>query len=70
MSDIYGDCKNIFDRFLDLYRGKEVLVNEMVDSNYKANAKNVRVLIVTIVDNVKLYGRQNIPLPDQRDNGK
>ena len=70
MSDIYGDCKNIFDRFLDLYRGKEVLVNEMVDSNYKANAKNVRVLIVTIVDNVKLYGRQNIPLPGQRDNGK
>ena len=66
MSDIHGDCKNIFDRFLDLYRGREALVN----SNYKANAKNVRVLIVTILGNVKLYGRQNIPLPGQRDNEK
>ena len=70
MSDIHGDCKNIFDRFLDLYRDREVLGNEMVNSNYKANAKNVRVLIVTIVDNIKLYGRQNIPLPGQRDNEK
>ena len=66
MSDIHGDCKNIFDRFLDLYRGREVLVN----SNYKANAKSVRVLIVTILGNVKLYGRQNILLPGQRDNEK
>lgn len=37
--------KNIFDRFLDLDRGREVSVNQMVDRNYKANAKIVRVFL-------------------------
>ena len=40
-SDIHGDFKNIFDMFLDLYRGREVSVNQMVDWNYKADAKIV-----------------------------
>ena len=38
----YGDSKNLFDRFLDRHKGREVPVNKMVDSNYKTNDKNAR----------------------------
>ena len=38
-SVMQNDCKNLFDRFLDQYKGREVPVNKMVDSNYKANVK-------------------------------
>ena len=46
------------------------MVNQVVDPNYKANTKNVRELIVPIVDTVKSCGRQNIPLPCHRGNAK
>ena len=55
---------------MDQYKGREVPVNKMVDSNYKTNVKKAREAIAPIVDTVKLCGRQNIPLRGHRDSGK
>ena len=38
-SGMHSVCKNLFNRFLDQYKGREVPVNKMVGSNYKRNAK-------------------------------
>ena len=65
-SGMYSDCKNLYDRFLNLYkvsRGyEEVPVNKMVDSNCKTKVKKAREAISPIVDDIKLCGRQNIVL--------
>ena len=39
---------------MDQYKGREVPVNKMVDSNYKTNVKKAREAIAPIVDTVML----------------
>ena len=56
---MHSDCKNLYNSFLDQYKGREVPVNKMVDSNYKTNVKKAREANAPIVDTVKLCGRQN-----------
>ena len=34
---MYSDYKNLFYRLLDQYKGREVPVNKMIDSDYKRN---------------------------------
>ena len=41
-SGMHSDCKYLFNSFLDQYKGREVPVNKMVDSNYRTNVKNAR----------------------------
>ena len=55
---------------MDQYKGREVPVNKMVDSNYRTNVKKAREAIAPIVDTVMLCGRQNIRLRGHRDSGK
>ena len=55
---------------MDQYKGREVPVNKMVDSNYKTNVKKAREAITSIVDTVKLCGHQIILLQGHRDSGK
>ena len=69
-SDIHRDYKNLFDRFLDQYKGREVPVNKMVDLNYKTNVKKTREAIAAIVDTFKLCERKNILLQGHKDSGK
>ena len=59
-SGMHSDCKYLFNRFLDQYKGREVPVNKMVDSYYKTNVKKAREVIAPIIDTVKLCGCQNI----------
>ena len=44
-----SDCKKLFHRFPDHYKGREVSVFKMVDSNYKTNVKRAREIIAPIV---------------------
>ena len=69
-SGVHSDSKIHYYSFLDQYKGRELPVNKMVDSNYKTNVKRAREAIAPIVDIVKLCGRQNIPLWGHRDSGK
>ena len=41
-SGVHRDCKNFFNSVLDQHKGREVPVNAMVDSHYKANVKKAR----------------------------
>ena len=38
-SGMHSNCKNLFNRFLDKYKGREVPINKMVDSNYRTTVK-------------------------------
>ena len=62
--------KILYNSFLDQYEGRQVPVNQMVDSNYKTNVKKAREAIAPIVHTAKLCGCQNIPLRGHGDNGK
>ena len=62
-----SDSEILYNSILDQYEGRQVPVNKMVDSNYKANVKKSREAIAPIVDIVKLCGRQNIPLRGHRE---
>ena len=39
-SGMHNDCKNLFNKFQDQYKGRVVPVNKMVDSNYRTNVKS------------------------------
>ena len=41
-SGMHSVLKNVFNRFLDHYKCREVPANKMVDSNYQKNVKKVR----------------------------
>ena len=57
-------------RLLDEYRGKEVPINKVFDSIRKENIKKAREAITSIVNTLKLCGRQNIPLRGHKDSTK
>ena len=61
-------CQILLTRFIDEYRGKEVPINKVFDSTNKESIKKAMKDITPIVDTVKLGGRQNVPLRDDRDN--
>lgn len=71
-SSIHSDCKNLFNRFLDQCKGREIPVKKMVDSNYKTNIKKSRETNASIAVKlfiVKFCRGQNIPLCVDRDRG-
>ena len=69
-SGMRSDSKILYNIFPDQYKGREVPVSKMIDSNYKTIVKKARETIAPIVDTVKLCGRQNIPLRSHKDSGK
>ena len=69
-SRMHSDSKILYNNSLDQYKGREVPVNKMVESNYKTNVKKAREAIAPIVDTAMLCGHQNIWLRGHRDSGK
>ena len=67
---MHHHCVSACNKFLQEYNKKSLPINKQMHKNYKANVQKNRNALAPIVDTIKLFSRQTLPLRGHRDGVK